>query len=63
MLTMTNATKANIISLVNAILGLLTAFDVAFTEAQKGAIIAVVNAFFAAFVATTYKKSRKRQEL
>jgi uncharacterized MnhB-related membrane protein len=57
---MTNATKANIIALVNAIFGLLTAFDVAFTEAQKGAIIAVVNALFAVFVTTTYTQSRKR---
>lgn len=59
-ISMTNATKANVIALVNAIFGLLTAFDVAFTEAQKGAIIGVVNAVFVVFVGATYTQSRKR---
>jgi uncharacterized MnhB-related membrane protein len=59
-LDMTNATKANVIAFVNTILGLLTVFDVALTEAQKGAVIAVVNAFFVAFVGATYTKSKKR---
>lgn len=57
---MTNATKANIISAVNAILGLLIAFNVAFSQAQLGAIDVAVNAILAVIVGLTFTQSSMR---
>lgn len=57
---MTNATKANLIALVNATLGLLIAFDVALTQAQQGAVLLFANVLFGAFVGVTFKRSPKR---
>lgn len=57
---MTNATKALIISFVNAGLGLAVAFDVAMTAAQQGAVLGFVNAGLALWVGLTYKSSAKR---
>lgn len=57
---MTNATKANLIALVNASMGLLIAFDVAFTSTQQGAILLFSNVLFGTFVGVTFKWSPKR---
>lgn len=57
---MTNATKATIIAFINALFGLLAVFDLALTEAQKGAIILVVDLALAAWIGLTYKDSPKR---
>jgi len=57
---MTNATKAGIISAINAGLGLAIAFGVSITEVQTGAIIVFVNAVLGLVVGLTYKKSIKR---
>jgi hypothetical protein len=57
---MTNATKANLIAVLNAGLGLLIAFDVVLSTAQQGAIVAVANTVLALWVSLTYKDSAKR---
>jgi hypothetical protein len=59
-LTMTNATKANVIALVNAALGILITFNVILTQTQVGAIEIGVNAALAFFVAGTYTLSKSR---
>lgn len=59
---MTNATKAGVIAVVNAALGLLVSFDVALTSAQQGAILALTNAGLGLWVGLTYKNSPKRIE-
>jgi uncharacterized membrane protein len=56
----TNATKAQVITVVNALLGLLVAFDVALTTAQQGAITVAANAILSLWVVLTYKDSPKR---
>lgn len=58
--TITNATKAQIIAVVNALLGLLIAFDIVFTQTQLSAIDVFVNAVLALFVGLTYTQSAKR---
>ncbi len=57
---MTNATKALIITAVNAVLGLVVSFGVALSDAQRGAIVTTVNAVLAVAVALTYKNSSRR---
>lgn len=57
---MTNATKAGIITLINAGLGLAAAFDVALTQAQIGAILMFANAGLALWVGLTKQNSAKR---
>jgi hypothetical protein len=57
---MTNATKALIISALNAGIGLVVAFGVVLTPAQIGAILTFANAAGALVVALTYKNSAKR---
>lgn len=57
---MTNATKALLIALVNAAMGLAVAFGVTVTVAQQGAITVFVNCALALVVALTYKGSEKR---
>lgn len=57
---LTNATKAGIIALVNATLGLLLAFGVPLTEVQTGAVLVFVNAALGLFVGVTFKDSPKR---
>lgn len=57
---MTNATKAQIIAAVNALLALAVAFNVALTQAQIGAVGVVVNALLALVVGLTFKQSPKR---
>jgi hypothetical protein len=56
----TNASKAQIIVTVNAVLSLLAAFDVVLTQAQLGAIGVAVNAVLGLIVALTYTQSSKR---
>ena len=61
MLTITNALKAQIIACVNAVLGVLAAFNVGhITNAQQGALLVAVNAVLALLVAVTYQSSSKR---
>lgn len=57
---MTNATKAQIIAAVNALLGLAVAFNVVLTQTQIGAIGVAVNAVLAIVVGLTFKQSPKR---
>lgn len=57
---MTNATKAGVITCLNALLGLLLAFGVPLSTVQTGAILAFGNAVLGLVVALTYKQSAKR---
>lgn len=57
---MTNATKAQLILAINALLGVAQAFDVALTAGQLGAIQIAVNAVLSLFVAVTLNQSAKR---
>jgi hypothetical protein len=56
-----NALKAQIIVLVNAILAVVSAFGVALTDAQTGAITVAANAVLGIWVALTYKNSPMRK--
>ena len=58
--TMTNATKAQVIALVNAVLGILLAFHVVLTTEQLGAVQTAVNAGLGLIVAMTFTQSSKR---
>lgn len=57
---MTNATKANVIALVNTALGTLVAFGVNLSNAQTAAITGFVNAALVLWVGLTFKTSAKR---
>jgi hypothetical protein len=57
---LTNATKAQVIAVVNGALGLLIAFGVTLTDAQQVAITTTVNALLALWVGATYKASPRR---
>jgi len=59
-LTLTNATKAALISFLNAALGLAVVFGADLSEAQIGAILAAANAVLGLYVALTYQLSPKR---
>jgi len=56
----TNATKAQIIAAVNAIFGLLIAFNIVLTQAQIGAVDTAINAVLGLFVLLTYTQSSMR---
>jgi hypothetical protein len=58
--TMTNATKAQIIVVINALLALLQSFGVDLTDEQQGAILILINAGLGLWVGLTYKDSTKR---
>lgn len=60
LLTITNATKAQIISAINAIFGVLIAFNVVLSQSQLGAIDIAANAVLSLFVAITYTASSMR---
>jgi hypothetical protein len=60
---MTNALKAQIIVLINAIFALLLAFNVNISDTRQGAITVVVNAFLGLWVALTYQMSSKRTQV
>lgn len=57
---MTNATKALVTALANAILALVVAFGWDATDAQIAAILGVTNCALALWVGLTYKRSPKR---
>lgn len=57
---MTNATKAMLIALINAGLGLAAVFGLDLSPEQMGAIITFANAALALVVGLTYKNSAKR---
>lgn len=59
-LTITNATKAQIIVVINAVLALLVAFNVALTQTQLSAISAGANAVLGLWVSLTFTQSSKR---
>ena len=60
-MNITNATKAQIIAAINALMGLLTAFDIAsLSQTQQSSVIVAVNAVLALFVGLTYRASPKR---
>jgi hypothetical protein len=61
-LGMTNAVKAQIIVVINALLALLEEFGLNLTDGQQTAIIVLVNAVLALWVGLTYSYSHKRQE-
>lgn len=61
MLTITNATKAQAIAVVNAVLGVLGAFNIGhLTHPQQGSLLVAANAVLAMLVGVTYKASKKR---
>jgi len=60
--TMTNATKANIIALVNAIILCLQVFGVPINNAQQAAIGGLVNAALVVWIGLTYKASKMRAD-
>jgi hypothetical protein len=60
LLTITNATKANIITLVNAIYAALLAWGVSLTDTQQAAVLGLINVIAAIWVAYTYQLSDKR---
>lgn len=57
---MTNATKAQIIAAVNALLTLAMAFGLPISTEESAAVVVVVNMALGAYVAATYKNSKKR---
>lgn len=57
---MTNATKALLITLINAGLVLIVSFGVTVSDGQQTAITGFVNAALAIWVALTYTNSAKR---
>jgi hypothetical protein len=57
----TNATKALLLAVLNAALGVAIVFGAPLTSAQTGAIVTLGNAVGALAVALTYKRSRKRR--
>lgn len=57
---MTNATKANVIALVNAAMLCLQAFGVPLTNEQQAAIGGLVNATLVAWIGMTYRASKHR---
>lgn len=60
MLTISNAMKSAIITLVNATMGLILVFGVALSDAQQGAILLFANALLGLGVLLTFKSSSKR---
>lgn len=57
---MTNATKANVIAVINTALGLAVLFGLPVSEAQLAGIVALANAVGVLVVSLTYKDSPKR---
>lgn len=59
-LDMTNASKAQIIVVINAIFAFLESLGVHMSDEQQGAILVLINSLLALWVAFTYNYSRKR---
>lgn len=57
---MTNATKAQIIVALNALMALLVAFGVNLSDTQQGAVQVAVNALLGVWIGLTFKDSEKR---
>jgi hypothetical protein len=57
---MTNATKANILAVLNSALGLAVLFGAPLTPEQIGGVLGLGNAIGVLVVSLTYKRSRKR---
>ncbi len=57
---MTNATKAQLVALINALLVCVVSFGVNVSDGQQAAVTAVVNAALSLWVGLTYKQSAKR---
>ena len=57
---MTNATKANLIAVLNAVLICATLFGLDLTDAQVAGIMGLANALGVLAVGLTYKDSPKR---
>lgn len=62
LIEMTNASKAQIIVVINAIFALLQAFGVDINDEKQGTILVLVNALFGLWIALTYSYSRKRKD-
>ena len=60
---LTNATKAQIIATLNALLALVITFHVVLTAAQLGAVDVAGNAVLSLIVALTYTQSPLRTEV
>jgi len=58
----TNAVKAQVIVVINAVLALLAAFHVVLTNPQIGALTVAIDALLGLYVAVTYTRSHKRIE-
>ncbi len=58
---MTNATKAQVIVVVNAALAMLVAFGVNVTDGQQAAIQGGVNALLGLWISLTYHRSPYRE--
>jgi len=56
----TNATKAQVIVVVNTVVALLVSFGLNLSNEQMAAITAAVNAILSLWVGLTYKDSPKR---
>lgn len=61
--TMTNATKAQIIVVINAVFAFLETVGVDLSDAQQGAFVVLVNALLGLWVGLTYSASRKREQI
>lgn len=60
LLTATNAAKAQIALLINAVFGVLQAFSVVATQAQIASVQIAVDALLAVLIAMTYTQSSMR---
>lgn len=56
----TNASKANIIATVNALLAFLLAFGVDISKDQQAALVLLVNTVLVLWIGLTYDLSAKR---
>lgn len=57
---MTNATKAAVITFLNAGLSLATSFGVDLSDTQQASVTVFANAALGLWIALTYKNSSKR---
>lgn len=60
--TATNASKAQVILAINAILGLLSAFHVTLSQTKLAAAGLAANALLALFMSLTYQRSSLRTQ-
>ena len=60
MIQTSNATKAQLVVLANALLVLVTSFGVEVSDAQQAGITGFVNAALSVWIGLTYKQSSRR---